>query len=76
MVSINYINGLEDELYKANKRIEELTAPYEFSVNGRKEIVKELKDIKKILEDYQDQAITVEMKKVRVKTKKRDEIQF
>ena len=76
MVSINYINGLEDELYKANKRIEELTAPYEFSVNGRKEIVKELKDIKKILEDYQDQAITVEMKKVRVKTKKKDEIQF
>ena len=76
MVSINYVNGLEEEVYRANKRIEELTNPYEFSVNGRTQVVKELKDIKKILEDYQDQAITVEMKKVRVKTKKKDEIQF
>lgn len=74
MYDINYIHGIEYELYRANKRIDELTQPYEFTVNGITERVRELKDIRKILEDYKDQAITVEMKKIRVKTKKKDRI--
>lgn len=72
MYDINYIHGIEYELYRANKRIDELTSPYNFTVNGVTQVVKEVKDIKKILEDYQDQAITVEMKKIRKpKTKKK-----
>lgn len=76
MYDINYIHGIEYELYRANKRIEELTNPYEFTVNGTTEIVRELKDIKKILENYKDQAITVEMKKIKVKRESKDGIQF
>lgn len=72
MYDINYIHGIEYELYRANKRIDELTSPYNFTVNGVTQVVKELKDIKKILEEYPDQAITVEMKKIRKpKTKKK-----
>lgn len=76
MYDINYIHGIEYELYRANKRIEELTNPYEFTVNGVTERVRELKDIRKILEDYKDQAVTVEMKKIKVKRKRKDGIQF
>lgn len=76
MYDINYIHGIEYELYRANTRIDELTAPYEFTVNGITERVKELKDIKKILENYKDQAVTVEMKKIKVKRKRKDGIQF
>ena len=76
MYDINYIHGIEYELYRANTRIDELTAPYEFTVNGVTERVRELKDIKKILEDYKDQAVTVEMKKIKVNRKTRNGIQF
>ena len=76
MYDINYIHGIEYELYRANKRIDELTSPYNFTVNGVTQVVKELKDIKKILEDYQDQAVTIEMKKIKVKRKTKNGIQF
>ena len=76
MYDINYIHGIEYELYRANTRIDELTTPYNLTVNGVTQVVRELKDIKKILEDYPDQAITVEMKKIKVKRKRRDGIQF
>lgn len=76
MYDINYIHGIEYELYRANERIDKLTSPYNFTVNGVTQVVKELKDIKKILEDYPDQAITVEMKKIKVKRKAKNGIQF
>ena len=76
MYDINYIHGIEYELYRANKRIDELTSPYNFTVNGVTQVVKELKDIRKILEEYPDQAITVEMKKIKVKRKTKNGIQF
>ena len=76
MYDINYIHGIEYELYRANQRIDELTSPYNFTVNGVTQVVKELKDIRKILEEYPDQAITVEMKKIKVKRKTKNGIQF
>ena len=61
MYDINYIHDLEQLLYFANMKVQELSRPYDVEINDRTETIKSLKELQKLLKEV-EQPVNIKIK--------------
>lgn len=61
MYDINYIHDLEQLLYFANMKVQELSRPYDVEINDKTETIKSLKELQKLLKEV-EQPVNIKIK--------------
>ena len=61
IISKSLIKDLEMSLYMANRQVINLSKPYDLTINDRQEVIKSLKELKAILEEYKE-PVKIELK--------------
>lgn len=65
MYDKRYVDDLESLLYYANRKVEELSRPYDVEINDRTETIKSLKELQKLLKDV-EQPVNIKIKTKRL----------
>lgn len=56
-----YVQDLETNLHIANRKLVQLSKPYDLTINDRQETIRSLKELKAILENYKE-PVKIELK--------------
>lgn len=59
--SQDYIHDLESLLYIANRKVQELSQPYDVEINGKEETLRSLKELQRMLKNVQ-QPVEIKIK--------------